>query len=152
MPDSHVNEPDDSDYDHRSREEAYDPFPRWKRLRAGPALLWTKKHDGYYVASRYNEVCEIARNAEVFSSSINQTMIPTSASPPMAPIMFDPPDHFSYRIMVNPFSTPAKVREYENWIKPLAHEYVAPLLASDGFNVPPDLGVPLTRAVILRIL
>ncbi|MDB5970080.1 MAG: hypothetical protein JWQ90_2530 [Hydrocarboniphaga sp.] len=141
-----------AEYDHRDHESVYNPWPRWKKLQSGPALTYSEKYDGFHVASRYNEVCEIARDPQIFSSHLKQTTIPTLVTPPFPPINYDPPDHLFYRVILNPFFTPGKVAAHEAMVRSMAAKYIEPLLASDGFDVPTQLGIPLTREVILKLM
>lgn len=140
----------ENDFDHNSHEMAQNPWPRWEQLRAGPPLAHSDQHGGFHIASRYQEVCDIVRNTAVFSSSMR--MIPPIKSPSKPPIDYDPPEHRLYRVIINPFFTPAKVKEAEPWIREMVAQCVRPLLASDGFNVPRDIGGPLMRGVTLRIM
>jgi cytochrome P450 len=148
----HDNSVNADDFDHYSREMAYNPWPRWQRLRAGPPLAYSPKYGGFWIASRYKEVCDAVRRTDVFSSFINQTGIPPMEAPRRPPINFDPPEHTFYRTVLNPFFTPAKMKECEPWIRDLAAGYIRPLAQRDGFNLPREIGIPLTRDVIARIM
>jgi cytochrome P450 len=50
--------------------------------------------------------------------------IPRKPVPDLPPVMFDPPEHRGYREIVNPVFTPAKVAEYEPWIRQTANRYL----------------------------
>jgi cytochrome P450 len=141
-----------ADFDHRDRESAYSPWDRWAQLRAQGCPVHSDKYGGFHVAARYSDVFEIARNPEVFSSHLRQTTIPQLVTPPFPPINYDPPDNVLYRMIVNPFLTPQKVREHEPWIREMAAGYIDKVLAADAFDFPKEVGVPLTRDIILRIL
>jgi cytochrome P450 len=141
-----------ADFDHRDQESAQCPFDRWTRLRNTEGLAHSSKYGGFYVASKYEDVCRIAHDQKSFSSHTNQVSIPVLVTPPLPPIHFDPPEHRNYRVIVNPYFSPSKVREYEPWIRDLAADFVRPLLTRDSFDVSQDLGLPFTRAVTLRIM
>jgi cytochrome P450 len=72
--------------------------------------------------------------------------------PEASPDPLRPPKARRWREVINPHFSPAKVAGYEPWIKDLVAEVVDPLLRSSRFNIPRDIGVPLTRRVILRIM
>src|SRR3954447_25974380 len=56
-------------FDHTSPEFARDPWSTYERLRAECPVAWTEAHGGFWVASRYDDVYEIARDDETFSSA-----------------------------------------------------------------------------------
>lgn len=140
------------DFDHRDHESAYSPWDRWARLRAQGCPVHSEKYGGFFVASRYSDVFAIARDTETFSSHLRQTTIPQLVTPPFPPINYDPPDHSLYRAIVNPFLTPQKVREHEPWIREMAAGYIDRVLAAEACDFPKDIGIPLTREIILRVM
>jgi cytochrome P450 len=139
-------------YDHRDEDSCVDPWPRWRQMRQDQPLVYSDAYNGFYALSRYQDVIEAARNTDAFSSGLDGTTIPTFPTPKLPPLHADPPDAREWRMIINPHFSPAAVARYEPWIRELAGQVVAPLLASDKFDVPRDLGLPLTRRVILRIM
>lgn len=139
------------DFDHWDEESIHSPWARWARLRAQGGLARSEKHDGFFIASTYADVCAIARETGLFSS-FPQTSIPEKPVPPFPPMNYDPPEHRGYRTLINPFFSPNVIAGYADWVREAAHDFVARLVASDGFDVSSDLGIPLTRHVILRIM
>ena len=140
-----------ADFDHRTPEWSDHPWETWAKLRAEDSLAYSQNYGGYYVASRYDDVCAMARNPAVFSS-YPQVTIPDLPVPPFPPINYDPPANRSYRQIVNPFFSPAMVAQQEWWIRELAERRVRSLLELDRMDIPKDLGIPLTREVILRLM
>jgi cytochrome P450 len=138
------------DYDHYSDEAAYNPWPRWAMFREGPPLAFSSKYDGFFIASRYQEICEILRNTAEFTSSLHT--IPVLKAPVRPPIDIDPPDHQYYRETLNALFTPARVKEHEPWIRVLALDYVSRALSSKAFNFPRDIAIPLMRDITLTLL
>jgi cytochrome P450 len=140
-----------ADFDHRTSEWSNSPWDTWASLRAEDSLAHSENYGGYYVASRYGDVCAMARDPASFSS-YPQVTIPDLPVPPFPPINYDPPANRIYRQIVNPFFSPAKVESYEPWIRELAKARIDPVMASDRIDVPADIGIPLTREIILRIM
>jgi cytochrome P450 len=140
-----------TEFDHRDHESHVNPCPRWKAMREAGPVLHTDAHGGFYVIPRYAEVVEAARDTAVFSSS-DKTTIPPMATPPTPPIHADPPEARRWREILNPYFSPTKIAEYQPWIRELVAEVVDPLLQGSSFDVPRDIGIPLTRQVILRIM
>ena len=140
-----------ADFDHRTPEWSDNPWETWRKLRDEDSLAYSKNHEGYFVASRYDDVCEMARNVAVFSS-YPQVTIPPLPVPPFPPINYDPPANRMYREVGNPYFSPSKVHEYEPWIRELAVQRVPPVMKQERIDVPIDLGIPLTREIILKIM
>lgn len=138
-------------FDHRDELSHNNPWPRWKHMRDESPVAYSDAYDGFYVLSRYQDVADAARNTEVFTSAVIRN-IPPLPGPRRPPIDYDPPDSRAYRQILNPYFSLAKVASYEPWIRELVAEIVDPLIASDAFDVTRDIGLPLTRRVILQIM
>jgi cytochrome P450 len=137
-------------FDHRDEESRDNPWPRWARLREDHPVAYSDAHDGFYVLSRYQDVVATARDTDHFSSAVRG--IPQKATPREPPINFDPPENRPYREILSPYFAPSRMAGYEPWIREIVSEIVDPLLASRAFDVPRDVGMPLTRRVTLRFL
>jgi cytochrome P450 len=138
-------------FDHRDDLSHNNPWPRWKQMREEDPVAFSEAYGGFHVISRYDDIAEIARNTEDFSSALIRN-IPPLPGPRRPPIDYDPPASRLYRQILSPYFSLAKVAEYEPWIQELVFEIVDPLIASDAIDVPRDIGLPLTRRVILRIM
>ena len=81
-----------TDFDHRDPRWVEDPFPILEDLRKRCPVAHSKRlEDGAYFASRYEDVREIAYDAEHFSSRrviVREKKVPLQPSPP---ITSDPP-------------------------------------------------------------
>ena len=55
-------------FDHTSPEFAGDPWSTYARLRRECPVAWTESHGGFWVLARYDDVYEVARDDETFSS------------------------------------------------------------------------------------
>lgn len=134
-------------FDHRDDETAQKAVEIWEQLRAEGTLGRSDKHGGFLIASRYEDVCEVARNAVGFSSSV--TNIP--AVPQFFPLInHDPPMHAKYRAIVNPLLSPAALEPHATWTAAKAAELAGPLLASDRFDFAMDYALPLAHAFTLH--
>jgi cytochrome P450 len=141
-----------ADYDHRDHQSAYCPTERWTRFRKEAPISKSEKYGGFFMLSRYEDICDAARDPVTFASGINQVTIPALPTANKPPIDFDPPDHTAYRAIVNPFFTPAKVAEYKPWIQELSDGYAERLLEQDSFDVVTDLTFHVTHGVTVRAL
>lgn len=139
-------------YDHRDDESRVDPYGRWKKMRDEAPLVHSDQYGGFYVLSRYGDVCDIARRPTEFSSGLERTTIPRRPIPDLPPLNSDPPDHAMYRRILNPYFSPAKVAAYEPWIREITADIMESLLARDEFDLATEFGLALTRTAIIRIL
>jgi cytochrome P450 len=139
-------------YDHRDDISYRDPWPRWRQMREAGPIHFSELHGGFYALPRYREVVEAARATDVLSSADGTSIPPIAALREIPPIHVDPPAHRQWREFINPHLSPSKVDAYRPWISDLVAEVLDPLLASSGFDLPRDLGLPLTRRVILRVM
>ena len=140
------------EYDHRDEESHASPWERWKRMRHDHPVVYSDVYGGFYALTRYRDLADASRNPEVFSSAIDKITIPSQPTADMPPIHCDPPEARPYREIINPYFSPAKVAGYEAWMQETVADAVDPLLASTAFDLPRDLGVPLSRQIILEIL
>jgi cytochrome P450 len=138
------------DYDHRDKESRQDPWPRWKAMRE-EHILFSREHGGFFVIPRYRELADALRNTDVFSSA-HGTGIPVLPSPLTPPLHADPPNARQWREMINALFSPSRVASYRPWLQVLARQSIDPCLARDGFDVPRDIGIPLTRQIILQLM
>lgn len=138
-------------YDHRDEQSRIDPWPRWREMRDAAPVLQSPLYDGFYVVPRYRDLVDVLRDTDTFSNE-QGTGIPVLPSPRLPPLEVDPPQAREWRELVNPFFSPGKVATYRGWLAGLAKEMIDPYLAGSGFDVAHDVGIPLTRAVILKIM
>ncbi|MBV1687803.1 cytochrome P450 [Novosphingobium sp. G106] len=95
-----------------------------------PALFWTQRNGGHWVATGSSQVRQILEDAANFSSRAMR--VPKSANPvpPIIPLMLDPPEHHKYRRLIGPAMTPKKVQQLEDRARILSVdliETIAPL-------------------------
>jgi cytochrome P450 len=140
------------EYDHRDEISRNNPWPRWKQMRNYHPVYFSDVYGGFYVLPRYHEIIDAARDTDTFSSAIGSTTIPEFPAPRLPPIHADPPEARQWREIINPYFSPTKVAEFEPWIRELVAEVVDPVLASSRFDLPRDIGIPLTRRVILHLM
>jgi cytochrome P450 len=142
------------DFDHMADLTCSPPLDEWVGLRQRGDIPYSDAHGGFLVVSRYDDVCAVARDGVTFASGEPQNTIPAGSLPSegLPPIHSDPPDHRTYRDILNPYFSPSAVASYEPWIRELAQGYLGRIWASDSWDVPHDLGGPLTRDVTFRVM
>jgi len=95
--------------------EGDDPYLAVSRLHEGPGIVWctdTGFGEPGWLVTRNEYVQEVFRDWEHFSSDY-RALEPLGITWKFIPLEFDPPEHHYYRFILNPFFTPAKVRELD---------------------------------------
>lgn len=105
----------DRDYFHRALE----------RLRgAANGVVRSDQHEGFWVATRYEDVLAIAQDWESFSSEHGITVPPRESPLPAIPEMVDPPLHREYKRLINRFFTPVQVLEHEEATRAIVNQLI----------------------------
>lgn len=88
---------------------------RAAQLRHKGPVLYSPAWGGYWIVTRYDDVCEVLRDPETFSSWPNDLV--NSSQGKYIPIELDPPDHTSYRRVLLPLFSPKRMQAIEPEIR-----------------------------------
>ncbi|GAB2858046.1 cytochrome P450 [Actinocorallia aurea] len=97
-------------------------YAEYDKLRSACPVAHSSAYGGHWVATGYDEIHEICRDAETFSSeSVN---IPPSLGQDgrMIPLEADPPDHTDYRKILTPVFSPRRMAALEERIGEIVTE------------------------------
>lgn len=75
-----------------------------------PKLFWTQRNGGHWVATKGEDIRRILEDAEHFSSAAMRVPKEANPTPPIIPLMIDPPDHAHYRRLLAPTMTPVAIK------------------------------------------
>jgi cytochrome P450 len=142
---------DPSQFDHFGQEHAEHPEFVWAALRGTAGLAKSEKHGGFRVISRYEEICEAARNAELFSSA-GGTAQPPHPMPPLIPVDIDPPMHGQYRKVLTAELGPTAIARKESEYRELADELLADIPAEGQFDFCEAFSAQFPERVALRTI
>ncbi|MEX0749325.1 MAG: hypothetical protein WD359_00820 [Dehalococcoidia bacterium] len=128
-----------ADYDIFSPEYVKDPFPIWDEIRGKCPIAHTERWGGSFMPTRYEDLFNIARDIENFSSRnvlvadvMPQPGEELEEEPEMVetynvgapPITSDPPVHtWARKLLLKPFSV-TEVAEYEQETRELCNELI----------------------------
>ncbi|WP_439031486.1 cytochrome P450 [Gordonia terrae] len=106
------------------------PIDRFQELAAdlaakGP-VVYSTAHGGHWIVTRYNEIHEVLRDAETFSSYPNN-LVTNEAFGKFIPIELDPPEHTGYRKALQPLFGPARMKTLSDSIRVVVNDLL------DGF-------------------
>jgi cytochrome P450 len=141
-------------YDLYSAEFRADPNVQYAAMRAGCPVAHTDKWGGSYMVAGYDDVRDIARDTERFTSRAIEVAGPLEAAGGLylPPLTSDPPEHKPHRDVLMPYFMPAKVAEMEPMIRDEARRLVAELARRGGGDVIEHYSQPLTLTVLTSIL
>ena len=131
-----------------------DPYPVFKRLREEAPLYYNDRYD-FYAVSRYDDVQQVLRDRDTFSSARGAVLEFIKANAPIPSGVFifeDPPLHTIHRGLLTRVFTPKQM----NALEPLIREYCAkaldPLMGTGKLDFVADLGAQMPMRVIGMLL
>jgi len=141
-------------YDLYSAAFRADPHAQYAAMRAGCPVAHTDKWGGSYMVAGYDDVRDIARDTERFTSRAIEVAGPLEAAGGLylPPLTSDPPEHKAHRDVLMPYFMPAQVAAMEPMIRAEARRLVSGLAERGGGDVIEDFSQPLTLTVLTSIL
>ena len=145
------------EYNPFDREVIRDPYPTYARLRREAPVCRTPL--GFAAVSRYEDVLEVLRRPDAFSSSALADLIqgvkalsPEDLGQGETLLGSDPPVHTRLRKIVNRAFTPRRIASLEPRIRAIAEGLVAGIPGGSVCDLMAALAVPLPVTVIAEIL
>jgi cytochrome P450 len=118
-------------FDLLSPDLARDLHPTLARARSQCPVAHSDQHEGYWIATRYEDVLEIAQDWRNFSSELGITVphmqSASTSSMKIIPVAIDPPLHRTFKRLINAYFTPAVVGPWEQPTRHLVNRLI------DGF-------------------
>jgi cytochrome P450 len=119
-----------------------DLYAGWRQLHEGPSIFYTPLNGGYWVATRAEDIYEIARDNERFSNS-GVALLREHHGPRFIPGELDPPVHTAFRNILNPELSPRRVKDLEDAARTLSVDVIT--------NLAPRGECEFREAVALRM-
>jgi cytochrome P450 len=155
----------DADFD-PLQPETFDTFhSQFAELRARCPVARANAWNGFWAATRYQDVVEVAGNPALFTTTVQNVVPKVAFTGRRPPLHLDPPEHTPYRRALNPYFTTAKVAAAEPGIRSVIGNLLQPLVDAGGgdicaefthqlpgyvfaefFNLPPELGLAIREA------
>jgi cytochrome P450 len=99
-------------------------FGQYADLRSRCPIAHSTKYGGHWVMTRYDDIHEVMRNPEIFSSECVNIPPTIGQDGPMIPLEIDPPDHSTYRQIMTPLFSPTRMRRLEPEVRALVRELI----------------------------
>ncbi|MFV0316787.1 MAG: cytochrome P450 [Microthrixaceae bacterium] len=129
---------------------AADPVPFYDRLRNEcPVAAMEGLGEGTHIISRYEDVRSALRNPEVFSS--NLVTVDIGQHRPLIPLQVDPPEHATYRRVIDPTLGPYEVAAMEPRVRQVVGEVMDRFIERGSVDAHAEFTVPLPCQVFLEI-
>ena len=129
---------------------AADPVPFYEALRREcPVASFAGFGRGMWIVSRYEDVREVLRSPEVFSSDL--VAVDIGQERPLIPLQIDPPEHVHYRRVIDPTLAPREVAPMEPEVRELVVELIDRFAERGSVDVHREFSVPLPCTVFLRL-
>ncbi|MQY26025.1 cytochrome P450 [Nocardia aurantia] len=91
--------------------------------RKGP-VVYSTAHGGHWIVTRYQEIHEVLRDPETFSSYPNNLVSTTAGFGKFLPLELDPPEHTGYRRALQPLFGPQRMQALEDDIRAVINELI----------------------------
>jgi cytochrome P450 len=136
-------------------QELDDPWLAGSRLHEGPDIVWaTEAAYGQpgWIVTRHAPMQEVLVDHRNFTSEAPQMAPLLGVDWELNPINFDPPAHFKYRQVLNPFFTPRAVRQMDAAIRAICSELLDPLVPRGGCEFIGDFALKFPSYVFLALM
>lgn len=136
--------------------ELDDPFLAVCRLHDGPPLIWvTDAAFGRpgWVATRFDVISDIFMDNDHFSSE-RPGMVAEMLGEPvhLNPIEIDPPEHFGYRRILNPFFSAKSMKSFEEPVRMVCDELIEKFDDKTRCEFIHDFAIPFPSYIFLDLM
>jgi cytochrome P450 len=130
------------------------PVDRMQEECAGLAriapLVYSTAHGGHWIVTRYDEVHEVLRHPELFSSHPNNLV--DAGQGKFLPLELDPPEHTTYRLAMQPLFNPVRMRALEAQIRDLVNALIDGIQGAGQSEFVADFAHELPTRVFLALM
>jgi cytochrome P450 len=123
------------------------PQPRYERWVNDGGLLCPV--DGFAMAIGRDAVDEVLRHPELFTS---KGIVQLGNIRPLIPLSIDPPDHLSYRKLLDPLFAPKRMDAIEDDIAARVNRFIDAFVDRGSCHFTDELAVPFPSAVFLGLM
>ncbi|MER6531771.1 cytochrome P450 [Streptomyces sp. NPDC001508] len=148
------------DFDHHSPAYARDPWAANIEMNRRCPVAYSNHHGGFWLVTGFDEVTEVARKPEMFSSAHELpntpgrpqgTVVPASSFRGL-PLEIDPPEFLEWRRALNTFFSPTAARRLRPRIAQYATWCVDQHIESGEIDLVLDLSNPVPALITLDLV
>jgi len=150
-----------TDYDIRDEGYIENPVPMWAEMREKCPIAHTDRLGGSWNPTRFDDIREMAKMTDEFSSRQVLVMPPAPNTPEMsryeqmiaaAPITADPPIHTWTRRMLLPAFAPKAVTRWQDYTEELCHQLIDGFIESGQCDGAVDYSQQIPPRVIAHMI
>ncbi|AHH19884.1 cytochrome P450 [Nocardia nova SH22a] len=119
--------------------------------RRGP-VVYSTAHGGHWIVTRYQEIHEVLRDPETFSSHPNNLVTTTAGFGKFIPLELDPPEHTGYRLALQPLFSPNRMKALEGDIRAVINDLIDGFAATGTSEFIADFAHELPTRVFLALM
>jgi cytochrome P450 len=136
-PEALVRRRADHDFDPvpAARETFTSAHEEFARLRADRPVARSQEYDGFWALLGYDEVLTAITDIDRFTTTTQNAIPKFAFTGVRPPLHLDPPEHTSYRRVINRAFTPPRMRELEPKVRAAAVELLDPLIAGGWADI-----------------
>lgn len=149
-------------FDHESPEHAEVWPEEFHQMRERCPVAWTERHGGYWVATSYDAVVEMARDPATFSShktfdpatgtGTGGITIPFTPIPRGLPVEADPPEWDGMRGLINRRFAPKAVEGYRHDARNFATALLNRVIETGEMDLVNDFTGPVPAMVTMKLM
>jgi cytochrome P450 len=110
------------------------------------------KYDGFWVATRYEDILEIAQDWETFSSAQGLSIPSSPIAVRNLPVEVDPPIQRTYKRIITPFFTPRAVAAYEQPTRDLVNRLIDNFIEAGSCELMEDFAHPFPSRAFFELV
>ncbi|MBV9511792.1 MAG: cytochrome P450 [Caulobacteraceae bacterium] len=130
-----------------------DPHAAWLKIRDGaPRVFYTPRNGGHWIVTRADDVEEVLKDYERFSSYASIPPGLVTEPYPNPPVGADPPEHGPYRQLLLPAFSPRAIADMESYIRSLTIELIEAFAGQGRCEFVDDFAQRMPIGVFLRFM
>jgi cytochrome P450 len=141
-----------TDFDIHDPANAGCVYDVYAELRSKCPVAHSTAYGGHWVFTRYDDIHQIVRNPEVFSSESVNIPPTIGQDGPLIPLEIDPPDHTVYRQLVTPLFSPTRMAALEPDIRRIVTELLDDMQGKQKVDFIAAFAKPLPTLVFLTLM
>jgi cytochrome P450 len=139
-------------FDPNSEELAPRLYETLAPMRERCPVAHSDRYDGFWVATRYEDILTVAQDWETFSSAHGLTVPTAPIAVRNLPVEVDPPVQRVYKKLITPFFTPRAVAAYEERTRDLVNRLIDNFIEAGSCEFMDDFARPFPSRAFFELV
>ena len=127
-------------------------YETFEYMRTNHPVAHSDQYGGFWVATTYEEVLQVAQDWNTFSSAHGITVPSRVPTVPAIPEMIDPPLHREFKRLINAWFTPTVVLQQEQAARDLVTRLIDDVIEAGSCDFMTDIARPLPGLVFFELV